>query len=200
MLPDFYPRDEDSPHVSIYPCTEGVLDWAAHTLTPIDKSTFEYHQRLYSIYQKGRMEEEGKISRAALHAALRDFNAEHRMDVRIEDLGQYPLDLRVFVDAGDWVLWTDKPERILESDLGNIELAAYGAPEDVRWAALYLPSTMTLTVYRSSRLDRRMPLSPEAYKELTSLPACSGRIRGERDAFVLPPGIEGLITQERGRV
>lgn len=191
------------PHVSIYPCTEGLLDWAAHTLVPIDKATFEHHQKLKPIYDKHRRWEAEEISDVALRAALRDFNAEHGLDLQLYDLGCFPVDAcnLLFVDAGDWMLWTDDPESILSSNSMNIEYAAYGADESVRWAALYLPGTSTLTVYRSSRIDGRATfIQPGCAEEITSLPATRGRIRGHNLSFVLPEGIEGLLTQELGRV
>jgi len=198
MLRDCSMTDEP-PYVAVYPCTEGVLDWAAHTLIPIDRATFDHHQKLKPIYDVAQKWEIDEVSGVALRSALRDFNAEHKMDLRLQDLGCFPVDpTHLFVDAGDWILWTDSPEEILASDSMNIELAAYGAEERVRWAALYLPETSTLTVYRSSRLDGRSPL-PDHIRDLTDLPACTGRVRGPHQAFVLPPGIEGLITQERGR-
>jgi hypothetical protein len=193
----------DTPHVAVYPCTEGLLDWVAHTLVPIDKATFDHHQKLKPIYDKHRRWEASEISDVALHAALRDFNAEHNLDLRTHDLGNYPVDSdrMLFVDAGDWILWSDEPESILSSDSMNIEYAAYGADESVRWAVLYIPATNTVTVYRSSRLEGRAPFpDPGQAVEITSLPAARGRVRGPCPTFVLPEGIEGLLTQELGRV
>lgn len=185
--------------VSVYPCTDGVLEWMAETLQAVDRKVFEHFQRLKPVLLKADRNERGEISDFVFEAALRAFNERHRTQVTRTDLTCLNAD-HIMLDAGDWVVFTDDPEAIIRSDQPNIELAAYGAPTEVRWALLYLPKESTVTVYRSPRVELREFWAQEGLAEaLTYLPAAKGQVRGQYPAWVLPPGIEGLIKQETHR-
>ena len=191
--------EEIGPCVGVYPCPEGVLDWLVHTLWPVDQKSFEHFQRLKPVLDKADRNERGDLGDFVFEAALRAFNDRHHTRVTKTELLCLSTDY-VMADAGDWVVWTDKPDALLRADSDNIETAAYGAPEDVRWAMLYLPREQTLTVYRSPYVDGREFWAQEGCEStLTNLPAAKGRVRGKFETWVLPPPIEGLITQERGR-
>jgi hypothetical protein len=188
---------EDLTCVSVYPCTPGVFDWLAHTLWPVDKKVFEHFQDARTLLNRVEEYESGNISEFVLAAAMRAYNTQNGTDWKREDLLLLNSD-QIWADACDWVLWTDQQEAIIKAAYPNIEDAAYGAPENVKWAILFLPRENIITVYRSPRVaDREAFEQPRFDEAVTALPATKGLIPGPHQAFVLPPGIEGLIRQDQ---
>lgn len=187
----------DIPCVSVYPCTPSAFDWLAHTLWPVERKTFEHFQRARTLLDRTTDYESGTISEFVLESALRAYNTRNGTKWRKEDLLLLNSD-HIWADACDWVLWTDRQESIIRAAYPNIEEAAYGAPEGVRWAVLFLPRENTLTVYRSPVVAYREELpQPDPREAVTFLPATKGMVPGPREAFVLPPGIEGVIRQDQ---
>lgn len=177
----------------IYDCLVTWLN-GSDDLLPLEQSAYAHWAGIRDLTQLVDGAEGGTLPRFVAMEAIEQHNRMNETSITYEEVaGRYSHDF-VFSPQAEWVIYTDQVGmgHLIFSSGDDVEDTMEHAPPDCRWMLAWHTESHELTVFRSPHKGYR-----RAYSEEDDTHA-EGMSPGHLLAYILPPDLEGSITQEIG--
>tara|TARA_Y100001970_G_C14152821_1_gene813724 strand:+ start:561 stop:1163 length:603 start_codon:yes stop_codon:yes gene_type:complete len=174
--------------VSTYPAPLSCIDWLSNTFEALDGSAFRFWRGCYRLVNIVNQVEDGTARREIANSAIQQHNEDHGTNLSYEEVRDLCSD-HVFSPERDYLIFTNNISALCSSEYGDAEQAVYEADERVEFAAIWIPSTNEITVYRSLHTDYK-------HQKQEGCIETDGTKKGDLLSFSLPPEIEATIIQD----
>lgn len=186
------------PAVSAYEMSIELVDWLSHLpFLPFERSTFQHFRGIAQLVKLVDAVEDGRRPRIEADMEIRQYNEDNDTSIEYDDI----LERRsshVYSPAGEWAVYTDKPNLILLGEHDSPYDALDCAPPNVEWILVWIPASKELDAEMEVQavdelLVFRSPFIGYRTTSETDINLALGRYRGEREAYVIPPDIEAAV-------
>lgn len=177
----------------VYDCLVTWLN-GSEDLLPLEQSAYAHWAGIRDLTHLVDGAEGGALPQFVAMEAIQQHNQTYGTSITYEEVaGRYSHNF-IFSPQAEWVIYTDQVgmNHLIFSNEDNFEEAMDHAPPDCGWMLIWHTRSHELTVFRSPLRGYR-----QAYSEGDDLHT-EGMSPGNLLSYVLPPDLEGSITQEIG--